>query len=93
MPFLDDIFNPDLVLHPSLPAVCIRYNPKDANLLAGGQYNGQVIFWDVRRSGYPVEKSAVEHSHHDPVYDIAWIHTKTGTECFSTATDGKVRLL
>ena len=87
------MFNPDLVLHPSSPAVCIKYSPKDINLLAGGQYNGQVVFWDLRRSSFPTEKSALELSHHDPVYDVVWIQSKSGYECFSTSTDGKVRVV
>lgn len=33
----------------------------------------------------------LEKSHHDPVYDIYWLaHGKTGTECVSTSTDGRL---
>jgi len=35
--------------------------------------------------------SKVEISHQDPVYDCVWVKTsKTGTECVSTSTDGKI---
>ncbi|VDO73883.1 unnamed protein product [Schistosoma curassoni] len=43
-----------------------------------------------RRGSLPVELSPVEHSHRDPVWKTLWIQSKTGTECFSTGTDGQV---
>lgn len=32
----------------------------------------------------------IEQSHRDPAYKTIWIQSKTGTECFSTSTDGQV---
>ncbi|CAH8577065.1 unnamed protein product [Schistosoma turkestanicum] len=81
---------PELVLKPTSPLVCIEYNPKDSHTLIGGCYNGQLAFWDRRRGPIPVEISPVEHSHRDPVWKALWIQSKTGTECFSTGTDGQV---
>ena len=48
-------------------------------------------YWDTRKGGLPVEVSAVEVSHRDPVYGAIWLQSKTGTECFSASTDGQVK--
>lgn len=47
-------------------------------------------YWDTRRGGQPVETSALEQSHRDPVYKIIWLQSKTGTDAFSASTDGQV---
>ncbi|VDP18179.1 unnamed protein product [Echinostoma caproni] len=46
--------------------------------------------WDRRKGSQPVEVSPVEQSHRDPAWKVIWIQSKTGTECFSTGTDGQV---
>jgi len=33
---------PDMTIKPASPLVCVEYNPKDAHILLGGQYNGQI---------------------------------------------------
>ena len=53
--------------------------------LVGGSYNGLINFFDLRKPGatvghaVPLETSVIEKSHHDPVYDVFWISSKTGT--------------
>ena len=59
--------------------------------LTGGCYNGSVAFWDTRKGSHAVEASPIEKSHRDPVHRVAWNNSKTGTEFFSTSTDGMVR--
>ncbi|VDQ06800.1 unnamed protein product [Trichobilharzia regenti] len=49
-----------------------------------------LALWDRRRGSNPVEVSPIEHSHRDPAWKVIWIQSKTGTECFSTGTDGQV---
>ncbi|NWX39720.1 DNAI2 protein, partial [Steatornis caripensis] len=87
---LENPNKPELVLKPSSPLVSLEYNPKDSHVLLGGCYNGQMAYWDTRKGGLPVEVSAVEVSHRDPVYGAVWLQSKTGTECFSASTDGQV---
>eukprot|EP00056_Hartaetosiga_gracilis_P004200 m.72507 g.72507 ORF g.72507 m.72507 type:complete len:579 (+) comp11741_c0_seq1:115-1851(+) len=82
---------PELALTPSSPLVSIRYNPKDVHILLGGLYNGQVAIWDTRRGSRPIETSPVEQSHRDPVYGAEFLASKTGTEFFTTSTDGIVK--
>ena len=54
---------PEFELKPGSPLTCINYNLKDVNLLGGGQYNGQVAFFDVRKGSATVDSSQIEHSH------------------------------
>lgn len=49
-----------------------------------------LAYWDTRRGGQPVEVSSVEQSHRDPTYKVVWLQSKTGTDAFSTSTDGQV---
>mmetsp|Transcript_31317 Transcript_31317/g.43427 ORF Transcript_31317/g.43427 Transcript_31317/m.43427 type:complete len:570 (+) Transcript_31317:288-1997(+) len=79
---------PETVLTPASQMVCAVYNPKDPNILISGLYNGQLSFWDNRKSTRPIDTSPIECSHRDPVYDIVWLQSKTGTECASVSTDG-----
>jgi dynein intermediate chain 2 len=91
--YIWDVANPsepDFELTPSFPLTCVNFNEKDPNILGGGQYNGQVAYWDTRKGHAPVETSPIEHSHRDPVYDLAWMQSKTGTECMTCSTDGWV---
>ncbi|XP_063682877.1 dynein intermediate chain 3, ciliary-like [Bolinopsis microptera] len=81
---------PDMTLKPISPLVCIEYNPKDPHCLVGGQYNGQLAFWDTRKGSQPIEVSAISNSHSDPLYKCIFLTSKTGTECFTTSTDGQV---
>ncbi|XP_065066002.1 dynein intermediate chain 3, ciliary-like [Rhopilema esculentum] len=91
--YIWDIENPnkpEYALKPVSPIVTLEYNPKDAHILVGGCYNGQIGFWDTRKGQHPMEMTPIEKSHRDPVYNVVFIQSKTGAECFSTSTDGQV---
>ncbi|XP_072501682.1 dynein axonemal intermediate chain 2 [Notamacropus eugenii] len=91
--FIWDLENPnkpELTLKPSSPLVTLEYNPKDAHVLIGGCYNGQIACWDTRKGSLVAELSTIEFSHRDPVFGALWLQSKTGTECFSASTDGQV---
>ncbi|KAJ1536017.1 Dynein intermediate chain 2, axonemal, partial [Nowakowskiella sp. JEL0078] len=75
--------SPDLNLTPQSPIVSLKYNPKDPHVLVGA-------YWDVRKGSFPVDTSAIEKSHRDPVYNVAWVQSKSGSEFFSVSTDGQV---
>jgi dynein intermediate chain 2 len=53
-------------------------------------YNGQIAYWDTRKGHTPCDSSPIERSHRDPVYDMAWLQSKTASECTSVSTDGYV---
>lgn len=97
--YIWDIYNPntpDVELLPPSPLCCLRFNPKNSDSLVGGSYNGLITFYDLRRSSgtskeiTPFGTSVIEKSHHDPVYDVFWINSKTGNQCVSVSTDGQI---
>ncbi|ORZ39046.1 WD40-repeat-containing domain protein [Catenaria anguillulae PL171] len=91
--YIWDIENPnqpDLAILPASPLVCLKYNPKDPHVLVGGSYNGLVAYWDTRKGSYPVDSSAIDKAHREPVSSVAWVQSKTGSEFFSASTDGQV---
>lgn len=61
-----------------------RHPLQSTDNLVGGSYNGLISFFDLRKPGatvghaVPLETSVIEKSHHDPVYDVFWISSKTG---------------
>jgi dynein intermediate chain 2 len=77
-------------------ALCTMvFNSKHQDVIAGGSYNGSLSFFDMRKGNSsvlkPTETTILELSHHEPVYDIYWLTVgKTGTECISTSTDGRL---
>lgn len=54
---------PDAELKPLSSLTCLNYNMKDFNLIGGGQYNGQISYYDVRKGSAAVDVSQLEHSH------------------------------
>jgi dynein intermediate chain 2 len=89
--------NPDVELRPPSLITCLRFNPKNTDILVGGSYNGLITCYDLRKPGgacgnccLPLETSAIEKSHHDPVSDCFWVSSKTGHQCASVSTDGQM---
>lgn len=87
---LENPNQPDFTIKPQSPLVTCVFNPKATEHLVGGSYNGVIGFWDLRKGSTPVEKSVIEQSHNDPVYDIYWIQSRTGSEFCSVSTDGYI---
>jgi dynein intermediate chain 2 len=77
-------------LRTSSPMVCCEYNHRNPDFLVGGCYNGLLNFFDLRKGPSPANKSTVECSHYDPVYDVKWMQTKTNSECASVSSDGRL---
>ena len=47
----------------------------------------------MKQKGGPAIQSKfapIELSHYDPVYDLVWLSSKTGSEFVTTSTDGKI---
>jgi dynein intermediate chain 2 len=82
--------SPEATLTPDSPLCSLRFNPKNTDVLIGGSYNGLVCHFDRRSGNKPVAASQIETSHHDPVYDVVWTQSKTGTMCTSCSTDGNL---
>jgi dynein intermediate chain 2 len=81
---------PETILKSTSPMLCLEYNPKDPHTLAGGYYNGQIAVFDTRKGSQPVDTTPVEISHRDPVHKLIYPSSKTGSDIFSTSTDGQV---
>lgn len=87
---------PEKTLTPPSALCTMVFNHKNSDIIVGGSYNGSLSFFDQRKgssSGVikPVETTLLEKSHHDPVYDVYWLTVgKSGTECVSTSTDGRI---
>lgn len=77
-------------MKPKSSSICVEYNPKDINILVGGQYNGQLHVWDVRAKSEPIAETPKEICHRESVNSVLWINSKTGTEFFSGGADGQV---
>eukprot|EP00775_Hariotina_reticulata_P002074 gene2074-2393_t len=88
-----DLNNPNVpdteLLAPS-QLVCAKFNLKDSNLVGAGQYNGQFSYFDTRKGTGPVDSTPMDICHRDPVYDFAWLQSKTGSEAMTVSTDGRV---
>ena len=87
---------PEKTLQAPSPLCTLAFNPKMQNVVVGGSYNGSLSFFDLSAgsaSGVirPFKTTFLEKSHHDPVYDVQWSTVgKSGSECFSTSTDGRI---
>lgn len=89
--------SPEKTLIAHSPLCSMAFNPKQPEIIVAGSYNGQISWFDTRKEEpnqpgvcKPFLVSELELSHHDPVYNVDWVHTKSGTECVSTSTDGRM---
>lgn len=93
--YLWDINNPNrpyYTINPVSPICCLSFNKKNSDSFVCGCYNGIIAVWDLRKSGNKcVESTVIEQTHKDPVYDVEWIQSRTGTEFVSVSTDGTIR--
>ncbi|CAF3905248.1 unnamed protein product, partial [Rotaria sp. Silwood1] len=81
---------PELILKPNSSLSTVEFNQKDTYQILAGCLNGQVCIFDLRKGNTPVEQSLIEFSHRETVRNALWLQSKTGTEFFSAAADGKI---
>ena len=93
---LNDPNFPEKTLLPPSPLCTMAFNHKNFDVVVGGSYNGSLSFFDTRAGNSagvvkPFMTTLLEKSHADPVYDVYWLTLgKTGTECVSSSTDGRL---
>ena len=93
---LNDPNFPEKTLVGSSPLTSMAFNHKNNDIVVGGGYNGSLMYFDTRQGNSqghvkPFRTTTLEKSHHDPVYDVTWLTVgKTGNECVSASTDGKL---
>ncbi len=92
--YIWDVANPNRPYYriaPCSPICCLAFNKKNADSFVCGSYNGMLGVWDLRKSGNKaVESTVIEKTHSDPIYDVEWIQSRTGTEFVSVSTDGVI---
>ncbi|CAL8464794.1 g4329 [Coccomyxa elongata] len=81
---------PEATLSATSPLISLNFNPKDPQVLGGGQINGQFVVFDMRRGSADVDATPIEKSHRGPVHDFAWLQSETGTEAMTVSSDGRV---
>ena len=92
---------PVTVIQPPSPIISLAFNSKSIDTLAGGLYNGQVSFWDLRADKAPqattpaagddrTKLTEAEKSHYDAVFDVVWANSKSNAECISVSPDGRM---
>mmetsp|Transcript_183 Transcript_183/g.635 ORF Transcript_183/g.635 Transcript_183/m.635 type:complete len:582 (+) Transcript_183:180-1925(+) len=82
--------SPEFELSPVSQICVAHFNNKDTNVVGAGQYNGQLSLFDIRKGSRPTGVTQIENSHRDPIFDMAWTQSKTGTEAMTCSTDGMV---
>mmetsp|Transcript_114715 Transcript_114715/g.263321 ORF Transcript_114715/g.263321 Transcript_114715/m.263321 type:complete len:569 (+) Transcript_114715:42-1748(+) len=90
--FIWDVQNPNepvSELRTVSPLICCSYQPRNADLLAGGCYNGAINFYDLRKGEQPCETTVVSKQHWDPVYELTWLQSKTQSECVTVSSDAR----
>ena len=86
---------PEKTLSPPSALCTMVFNHKNSDIIVAGSYNGSISVFDQRMGNSagvikPGQTTNLESSHHDPVYDVYFVMSKTGNECVSTSTDGRV---
>ena len=74
----------------SSPLCSIAFNNKYTDYVVGGCYNGLMAVWDLREKDQPIWQTEVEKSHYEPVFDVYWLHGKSGSEFVSCSSDGRM---
>ena len=88
-----DVSNPNapiIELVPHMSLVSAQYYSRNADLIAGGDCGGRVQFFDLRAGSRFQAVSSFENSHHEPVFDVSWLQSKTHSELVSVSPDSRV---
>lgn len=86
---------PEKTITAPSPLCSLIFSQKNSDILIGGSYNGSVSFFDQRNGNSagtirPEHTTMLEKSHHDPVYDVHFLQSRSASEFVTTSTDGRV---
>ena len=81
---------PVLEVTPASPLVTLQYGKREPSLMAGGTLHGHLVLVDTRAGGCPVLTAEVPDSLGDPVTDLTWLASKSGSEVLVSVGDGRV---
>ena len=82
--------HPIMKLTPHSPLMTLQYNKREHNILVGGTLSGHLVMIDTRQGNSPVNVVEIPDSRGDPVTDLTWLNTKSGSEILATCGDGRV---
>ncbi|KAK3094883.1 hypothetical protein FSP39_007461 [Pinctada imbricata] len=90
---------PDTTLELSCCLMCVAFHPANPAIIAGGNYNGVVILWDLSREDDMLLTTSGlgDDSHREPVSKLVWIPDPTSSKknryaLMSVSADGKMLL-
>lgn len=88
---------PEFVFTAPTDVVSVLASPFHPNLFIGGTFGGQVLLWDTRQRGLPVQRtpwafsaSATGLTHSAPVYTVRLVGSAQAHQLISASSDGVV---
>ena len=87
---INNPLRPVVMLSPESGLVSVEFSRREEELVAGGCLSGELVLLDTRQGGSPHTTLSPPHSMGDPVTDLAWLNTKTGSDLVATLGDGRV---
>lgn len=88
---LENPCQPIYTFDSNIPILSLEWNQIDHNILIGGLYNGLIACYDLRKGPSHVNVTTPQYSHRAPVNSVLWTASKSGSEFFSTSSDGTVK--
>lgn len=85
---------PDTTIEIDSCLMCVAFHPKNPAIIAGGNFNGEVLLWDLsREDDMLIATSGLgEDAHQEPVSKVYWITDAKGKKIYlvSASADGKI---
>ncbi|XP_070539998.1 cytoplasmic dynein 2 intermediate chain 2-like isoform X2 [Ptychodera flava] len=76
--------------------MCIAFHPKKPAIIAGGNFNGEIVIWDLSREDETIVATSGigDDSHREPVSKLRWIEDPSSKgkkyNIVSVSSDGKI---
>ncbi|WFD01721.1 hypothetical protein MOBT1_000397 [Malassezia obtusa] len=87
---------PEFTFEAPTDVTAVRASPFHPTLYVGGTYSGQLLLWDARQRGLPVQRTPLSFSagagsgHCAPVYSLRIVGTAQAPQVVSASLDGLV---
>lgn len=85
---------PDTTIEIDSCLLCLAFHPKNPAIIAGGNFNGEVLLWDLRQEDDMIIASSGlgGDAHSEPVSKVDWIMDAKGKKIYlvSASSDGKI---
>nr|XP_006820378.1 PREDICTED: WD repeat-containing protein 34-like [Saccoglossus kowalevskii] len=87
---------PDVTIDVSSCLMCISFHPKKPSIIAGGNFNGEIVIWDLSKEDDTIVATSGigDDSHREPVSKVKWIEDPLSKgrkyNIVSVSSDGKI---